>query len=235
MRRAAFTPFDETMNGGETVEWLSRLKPSRVRVLDEIVLLRRVHGDNTTLQRPLVAGELPRGGAPRDRPQPGDAGVSVAEHDLLLRATLGPDDDGPRRLRALARTGRSRDHRPRVAARARAARRASRRPAGRRGRRQGAADRALHVAAHAGVARACHARGPPSRRNPAFRSMLIEGAAVLAHTGWRVARRPMDDLDIAVPRSFATQAIEALRRLRLPALVRPHPRAPRRDPRDGLP
>ena len=52
MRRAAFTPFDETMRGGETVEWLSRLAPSRVRVLDEIVLLRRVHGDNTTLQDP---------------------------------------------------------------------------------------------------------------------------------------------------------------------------------------
>jgi len=50
MRREAFTPFDEAMNGGETVEWLSRLEPSRVRVLDEIVLLRRVHGDNTTLQ-----------------------------------------------------------------------------------------------------------------------------------------------------------------------------------------
>ena len=50
MRREAFTPFDEAMSGGETVEWLSRLEPSRVRVLDEIVLLRRVHGDNTTLQ-----------------------------------------------------------------------------------------------------------------------------------------------------------------------------------------
>jgi glycosyltransferase involved in cell wall biosynthesis len=50
MRRAAFTPFDESLNGGETVEWLSRLESSRVRVLDEIVLLRRVHGDNTTLQ-----------------------------------------------------------------------------------------------------------------------------------------------------------------------------------------
>ena len=42
--------------------------------------------------------------------------------------------------------------------------------------------------------------------------MLIKGAAVLAHTDWRVARRPMDDLDIAVPRAFATQAIEALSR-----------------------
>jgi len=52
MRRAAFTPFDESLQGGETVEWLSRLAPSRVRVLDEIVLLRRVHGDNTTLRDP---------------------------------------------------------------------------------------------------------------------------------------------------------------------------------------
>jgi len=52
MRRAAFTPFDESMNGGETVEWLSRLRATRVRVLDEVVLLRRVHGDNTTLQDP---------------------------------------------------------------------------------------------------------------------------------------------------------------------------------------
>jgi glycosyltransferase involved in cell wall biosynthesis len=49
MRRAAFTPFDETLDGGETVEWLSRLTPSRVRVLDEVVLLRRVHDANTTL------------------------------------------------------------------------------------------------------------------------------------------------------------------------------------------
>ena len=120
-------------------------------------------GATPTLHRPRVAGELPRGGAPRDRPQPGDAGVSVAEHDLLLRATLGPDDDGPRRLRALARARPiSRRIDRAVAARARAARRASRRPAGRRGRRQGAANRALHVAAHAGAARARHARGPPS-------------------------------------------------------------------------
>jgi glycosyltransferase involved in cell wall biosynthesis len=49
MRRAAFTPFDESLDGGETVEWLSRLPAARVRVLDEVVLLRRVHGANTTL------------------------------------------------------------------------------------------------------------------------------------------------------------------------------------------
>jgi len=49
MRRAAFTPFDDTLDGGETVEWLSRLPADRVRVLEEVVLLRRVHGANTTL------------------------------------------------------------------------------------------------------------------------------------------------------------------------------------------
>jgi hypothetical protein len=28
--------------------------------------------------------------------------------------------------------------------------------------------------------------------------MLIKGAAVLAHTDWKVARRPMDDLDLVL-------------------------------------
>jgi hypothetical protein len=41
--------------------------------------------------------------------------------------------------------------------------------------------------------------------------MLNKGAAVLAHTGWRVARRPMDDLDVAVPRALAPRAIAVLR------------------------
>jgi hypothetical protein len=40
--------------------------------------------------------------------------------------------------------------------------------------------------------------------------LLIKGAAVLAHTGWQVARRPMDDLDIAVPRALAAPAAEWL-------------------------
>ena len=41
--------------------------------------------------------------------------------------------------------------------------------------------------------------------------MLVKGAAVLAHTDWRVARRPMDDLDVAVPRALAPRAIAVLR------------------------
>ena len=41
--------------------------------------------------------------------------------------------------------------------------------------------------------------------------MLTKGAAVLAHTDWRVARRPMDDLDVAVPRALAPRAMEVLR------------------------
>jgi glycosyltransferase involved in cell wall biosynthesis len=49
MRRTAFAPFDESLDGGETVEWLSRLPADRVRVLDDVVLHRRVHDGNTTL------------------------------------------------------------------------------------------------------------------------------------------------------------------------------------------
>ncbi len=43
--------------------------------------------------RPGPPRGLPRGRAPGDRPAAGRGAVSVAEHDLLLRATLGPEDE----------------------------------------------------------------------------------------------------------------------------------------------
>lgn len=42
-------------------------------------------------------------------------------------------------------------------------------------------------------------------------AMFAKGVAVLEHTGWDVARRPMDDVDLVVPRSRATAAVEVLR------------------------
>ncbi len=41
--------------------------------------------------------------------------------------------------------------------------------------------------------------------------MLAKGAAVLAHTGWEIQLRPMDDLDIAVHREDAPRAARVLR------------------------
>ena len=40
--------------------------------------------------------------------------------------------------------------------------------------------------------------------------MLSKGAAVLQHTGWEVQLRPMDDLDVIVPRERAEEAARAL-------------------------
>ncbi len=41
--------------------------------------------------------------------------------------------------------------------------------------------------------------------------MLAKGAAVLAHTGWPIQLRPMDDLDVVVPRGRAAEAAGLLR------------------------
>ncbi len=41
--------------------------------------------------------------------------------------------------------------------------------------------------------------------------MLAKGAAVLAHTGWAIQLRPMDDLDVVVPRHRAEEAVALLR------------------------
>lgn len=64
IRRCAFETlggFDEALPAGEAVDFFARLQASRlrVRILEEVVLLRRVHGDNTTLHDPaLHAGYL---------------------------------------------------------------------------------------------------------------------------------------------------------------------------------
>jgi glycosyltransferase involved in cell wall biosynthesis len=59
-RRAAIDaagPFDETMMGGETVEWLDRLRrgPGTLEMLDHVVLRRRVHDANETQRERAVA------------------------------------------------------------------------------------------------------------------------------------------------------------------------------------
>jgi Uncharacterised nucleotidyltransferase len=41
--------------------------------------------------------------------------------------------------------------------------------------------------------------------------MLGKGAAVLAHTGWRIAERPMDDVDVIVPLGRAVDAVRIVR------------------------
>ena len=63
--------------------------------------------------------------------------------------------------------------------------------------------------------------------------MLIKGAAVLAHTDWKVARRPMDDLDVAIPRARAPQAIDVLRGLGFASALAGDPR--QLDERHALP
>jgi hypothetical protein len=42
-------------------------------------------------------------------------------------------------------------------------------------------------------------------------AMLGKGAAVLAHTGWNVADRPMDDVDVVVPLDRALEAVGVVR------------------------
>jgi hypothetical protein len=60
MRNASFPGFDESLPAGEVVDFFARVRASlRLRVLDEVVLLRRVHGGNVTLHDPaLHAGYL---------------------------------------------------------------------------------------------------------------------------------------------------------------------------------
>ena len=135
--------------------------------------------------------------------------MSVAEHDLLLRATLGPDD-----------TARDAYERWRAQADLATLDRASQRVLALLAERLGDQRDDAVAAKVQRIARFTWLRTQVllERTAPAVRGltesgvpvMLIKGAAVLAHTGWRVARRPMDDLDIAVPRASATQAIEAL-------------------------
>jgi len=135
--------------------------------------------------------------------------VSVAEHDLLLRATLGPENtagDAYARWRAQADLA--------------TIDRASQRVLALLAERLGDQRDDAVAAKVKRIARFTWLRTQVllERATPAVRRltesgvpvMLIKGAAVLAHTGWRVARRPMDDLDIAVPRSFTTQAIDSL-------------------------
>ena len=135
--------------------------------------------------------------------------MTVAEHDLLLRATLGPEAearDAYEAWRAQAD----------LATLDRASQRVLSLLAERLdGRDDEVAAKVRRIARFtwlrtqvllehtAPAVQALEAAGVPA--------MLNKGAAVLAHTGWRVARRPMDDLDVAVPRALAPRAIEVLR------------------------
>ena len=159
--------------------------------------------------------------------------MTVAEHDLLLRATLGPEAaarDAYEAWRAQAD----------LATLDRASQRVLALLAERLdGQDDEVAAKVRRIARFtwlrtqvllehtAPAVQALEAAGVPV--------MLNKGAAVLAHTGWRVARRPMDDLDVAVPRALARRAIQVLRdpRLRLVAGRRPAP--PRRAARARLP
>jgi glycosyltransferase involved in cell wall biosynthesis len=62
IRRAAFDAiggFDESLPAGEVVDFFARTSVLRTRVIDDVVLRRRVHGGNTTLHDPaLHAGYL---------------------------------------------------------------------------------------------------------------------------------------------------------------------------------
>ena len=65
VRRDAFLAtggFDADLTGGEVVDWVRRVRaaaPGALVAQDEIVLRRRIHGDNLTLDRdPLHAGYL---------------------------------------------------------------------------------------------------------------------------------------------------------------------------------
>jgi len=135
--------------------------------------------------------------------------VNVAEHELLLRAPLGPDDearDAYERWRGQTDLATLDTSSQRVLALL----------AERLGDQ-----RVDAVAAKVKrIARFTWLRSQVllERTAPAVRGltesgvpvMLIKGAAVLAHTDWRVARRPMDDLDVAIPRALAREATEAL-------------------------
>ena len=159
--------------------------------------------------------------------------MSVAEHDLLLRATLGPDD-----------TARDAYERWRAQADLATIDRASQRVLALLAERLGDQRDDAVAAKVQRIARFTWLRTQVllERATPAVRRltesgvpvMLIKGAAVLAHTGWRVARRPMDD-STSLSAQLRHAGDRGAGRLRLRALVRPHPRAPRRDPRDGLP
>ena len=92
IRREAFEAlggFDESLGLGEVVDFFARLRDRRLRMLDEVVLRRRIHGANSTLSDPtLHAGylEAARRAIARRR------AMTVAEHDLLLRA-LAPEPE----------------------------------------------------------------------------------------------------------------------------------------------
>ena len=211
IRRAAFETlggFDESLPAGEVPDFFSRASELRVRVLDDdrppAARARRQHEH----ARPRPPRELPRGRAPGDRPAAGGDGVSVAEHDLLLRATLGPEDEARDAYERGARRPISR----RSTAPPSACSRCS--PSGSTGRTTPSPRRCAGSRASRGCGRRCCSsapRGPCARSDAGVPVMLTKGAAVLAHTDWRVARRPMDDLDVAVPRALAPRAIEVLR------------------------
>lgn len=64
IRRAAFLAsggLDTSLSGGEVIEWLQRARSGGLRIatIDAVVLRRRIHGENLSLQRdPLHAGYL---------------------------------------------------------------------------------------------------------------------------------------------------------------------------------
>lgn len=136
--------------------------------------------------------------------------MSVAEHELLLRATLGPDAAA---AEAYERWRDQTDLATLDLASQRVLALLSERLDDRRD--DAVAEKVRRIARFtwlrtqlllertAPAVRALEAAGVPG--------MLIKGAAVLAHTDWRVARRPMDDLDVAVPRALAPAAIAVLR------------------------
>ncbi len=137
--------------------------------------------------------------------------MTVAEHDLLLRATLAPE---PEASDAYARWREQTD----LASLDRASQRVLSLLAERLdGQDDEVAAKVRRIARFtwlrtqvllehtAPAVRALAESGVPV--------MLIKGAAVLAHTNWKVARRPMDDLDVAIPRALAPQAIDVMRGL----------------------
>lgn len=134
--------------------------------------------------------------------------MTVAEHDLLLRATLAPETEARDAFEAW-----------RAQADLATLDRASQRVLSLLAERLDGQDDEVAAKVRR-IARFTWLRTQVllEHTTPAVRAltesgvpvMLIKGAAVLAHTDWRVARRPMDDLDIAVPRAIASRAIAVL-------------------------
>jgi hypothetical protein len=157
--------------------------------------------------------------------------VTVTEHDLLLRATLAPE---PEASDAYARWRAQAD----LATLDRASQRVLSLLAERLdGQDDEVAAKVRRIARFtwlrtqvllehtAPAVRALAESGVPV--------MLIKGAAVLAHTDWKVARRPMDDLDVAVPRARAGEAVAVLRGLGFQSALAGDPR--QFDERHALP